>query len=77
MTSSDDIYSSIDYAAGGKCQTAGVELDHAEKVTTHIQGGKGRIHLCKLLRTESDFLPKLGFDPVFIHPPDDCEDVAL
>lgn len=34
-------------------------------------------HLCKLQRAESNFVKKLGFDPVFIHPSDDCEDISL
>lgn len=40
MTSSDDIYGLIHYKSytiRPKCQTAGVNLDHAEKATTHIQ----------------------------------------
>lgn len=40
MTSCDDIYGSIHYKSytiSLKCQPSGVNLDHAEKATTHIQ----------------------------------------
>lgn len=40
MTSSDDIYGSIHYrryTIGPKFLTAGVNLDRAEKTTSHIQ----------------------------------------
>lgn len=76
MASGDDICSSIDYTTREKWLTAGVDLDRAEKVTTHIQGRK-ETHLCKLLRAESHFLPQLGLDPVFIHPPDESKNVSL
>lgn len=37
----------------------------------------GGTHLCELQRANSNFLSKLGFNPVLIHTPDDSENVSL